>query len=301
MATSKTRADGITITYPTVDVTEDRGDITITYPYVDKTEIVIDHPVIGPDSLFDNSNPNAGYTFAFSYNEIGYVFPVTPPEVKITIGSKNETVDLINQSEINILKGPSLVEIEFDARYPMREYPYSRGGADRFFDQWEALKSAKENKKPITFSISRPTKSMKYHNGYKPGWNTQLLCAVEEMTLHESYEYGDDVIVTLKLKQYKKYSVVQLKKKDETTSSSTQERPTNDSNNNTTKTQTHKTVAGDTLWGLAQKYYGDGSKFMTIYNANKDKIEADAKAHGYASSSNGNLLWQGVTLTIPKL
>jgi nucleoid-associated protein YgaU len=31
----------------------------------------------------------------------------------------------------------------------------------------------------------------------------------------------------------------------------------------------HKVVAGDTLWGLAEKYYGDGSRYMEIFNANK--------------------------------
>ena len=30
---------------------------------------------------------------------------------------------------------------------------------------------------------------------------------------------------------------------------------------------------GDTLWGLAKKNYGKGSKWPTIHNANKDKIK----------------------------
>ena len=32
----------------------------------------------------------------------------------------------------------------------------------------------------------------------------------------------------------------------------------------------HVVVAGDTLWGLAEKYYGDGSKYMKIFEANKE-------------------------------
>lgn len=31
----------------------------------------------------------------------------------------------------------------------------------------------------------------------------------------------------------------------------------------------HVVKAGDTLWGLAEKYYGDGSRYMEIFNANK--------------------------------
>lgn len=39
--------------------------------------------------------------------------------------------------------------------------------------------------------------------------------------------------------------------------------------------RTHKVVRGDTLWDIAQKYYGSkkGSLYTLIYNANKDKID----------------------------
>ena len=36
--------------------------------------------------------------------------------------------------------------------------------------------------------------------------------------------------------------------------------------------QSHTVVSGDTLWGIAQKFYGDGSRYTEIYEANKDKI-----------------------------
>jgi LysM repeat protein len=35
----------------------------------------------------------------------------------------------------------------------------------------------------------------------------------------------------------------------------------------------HTVVKGDTLWDIAEKYYGDGSKWTRIYEANKDEIE----------------------------
>lgn len=40
----------------------------------------------------------------------------------------------------------------------------------------------------------------------------------------------------------------------------------------TPKSKTHTVSRGDTLWGIAAKYYGDGSKWRRIYDANKDKI-----------------------------
>lgn len=37
--------------------------------------------------------------------------------------------------------------------------------------------------------------------------------------------------------------------------------------------RTHTVVTGDSLTGLAQKYYGDASKWEKIYEANKDTLQ----------------------------
>lgn len=44
---------------------------------------------------------------------------------------------------------------------------------------------------------------------------------------------------------------------------------------------------GDTLWGIAKKYYGNGAKYTKIYNANKSKIK------------NPNLIYPGQKFLIP--
>ncbi|HZZ98446.1 MAG TPA: LysM peptidoglycan-binding domain-containing protein [Candidatus Saccharimonadia bacterium] len=50
----------------------------------------------------------------------------------------------------------------------------------------------------------------------------------------------------------------------------------------------YRTLPGDTLWKLAQRFYGDGNKWTKIYNANKNEIR------------NPNGLEKGLTLTIPQ-
>lgn len=64
---------------------------------------------------------------------------------------------------------------------------------------------------------------------------------------------------------------------------------------------TYTVVAGDTLWAIAKKYYGSGTKHSIIYNANSEVIEAAAKAHGKSNSSNGHWIWGGTVLTIPEV
>ena len=39
-------------------------------------------------------------------------------------------------------------------------------------------------------------------------------------------------------------------------------------------TQTHTVVSGDTLGKIARKYYGDAALYMTIFDANKDQLQA---------------------------
>ena len=57
--------------------------------------------------------------------------------------------------------------------------------------------------------------------------------------------------------------------------------------------------SGDTLWGIAQKYLGSGTKNTEIYNANAEIIESTAKKYGKSSSNNGWWIYPGVTIKIP--
>lgn len=38
-------------------------------------------------------------------------------------------------------------------------------------------------------------------------------------------------------------------------------------------TQYHEVVKGDTLWKIAEKYYGDGNLYTNIFEANKDILK----------------------------
>lgn len=235
-----------------------------------------------------------GYNFYFAdrNDKAVLTFPITPGELTISIGSKNETITLINGGDINVLKSPSLVEISFDARFPMRQYPYSRQ-VSSFQSYFDRFKLYKENKQPFKFIVARTTP-----NG-KRTWDTNLWVALEDFELKESVDEGDDVIVSVKLKQYKEYKVVAIKTNNSnsnTTSSSSKPRGGSSSNLPTTYTVKN----GDCLWNIAKKFYGSGAKYTKIYNENKSVIEAEAKRRTGKSSDGGHWIWAGTKLTIPK-
>lgn len=57
--------------------------------------------------------------------------------------------------------------------------------------------------------------------------------------------------------------------------------------------------SGDSLWSIAKEKLGNGAKYILIYDANKDVIEAEAREHGKSDSGNGKWIWPGTVLIIP--
>lgn len=218
----------------------------------------------------------------------GMLLPITPSSLDISVGSTNSTVTLINEGEINILKSPGLIEVSFEARFPMRDYPYSKT-VRSFQSYYDKIKTLKESKKPFNFIVVRTTP-----NGI-PTWDTNLTVALESFEISEDADEGDDVLISFELKQYKPYGTKVISVKNNNV------RPTGDSNRVTQQvTQKSYTVkSGDTLWKIAKVHYGNGAQWTTIYNTNKNAIEDDAKRHGKASSSNGHWIWPDLQLTLP--
>lgn len=67
-----------------------------------------------------------GYDFYFGE----FRLPVTPASLTVKTPSKNETVTLINQGEINIVKEQGLREISFSFMLPHQKYPFVKSGQD---------------------------------------------------------------------------------------------------------------------------------------------------------------------------
>ena len=135
------------------------------------------------------------------------LLPIAPSKIKIGFSSQNKTLNLINDGEINILKDPGLLDIEFDAMLPNTKYPFSiyKDGfesADKFIDRINKLKT---DKKPFQFIVTRTRPDG------TPLFNTNIKVSLEEYEINEDAEEGFDVILSIKLKQYKPYSTKKIK------------------------------------------------------------------------------------------
>ncbi|MDE6725852.1 MAG: peptidoglycan-binding protein LysM, partial [Ruminiclostridium sp.] len=135
------------------------------------------------------------------------LLPIAPDKLQITINNANDTLTLINEGEVNILKTPELTDIEFECSIPQVKYPfasYKSGfkGASYFLSYFESLKT---NKKPFQFIVSRTMP-----NG-RVLFSTNIKVSMEDYKITEQAKDGFDLTVKIKLKQYRDFGTKTVK------------------------------------------------------------------------------------------
>lgn len=214
------------------------------------------------------------------------LLPITPEKIQTKINNKNNTITLINEGEINILKKAGLTDIEFECEIPQVKYPYAvytSGFKDAgyFFDIFEELKSSE---KPFQFIVCRKTPIGKQL------LNTNIKVSMEDYKITEEAKNGFDFKVKISLKQYREYGTKTVNIQITTSKPKASVEPARETNNSPSPehSQTYTVVSGDCLWNIAKKFYGNGAKYTVIYDANRDVI-----------GGNPNLIYPGQVLMIP--
>ena len=213
------------------------------------------------------------------------LLPIPPSKLELKISNNNKTYDLINYSQINVLKNPGLSSLEFEVVLPNTKYPFAmyKNNFQNAKYYLGVLENLKVNRSAFQFIVVR-----KFPNG-KYIFNTNIKVALEEYTITDTTEEGFDTKVKIKLKQYKEYSTkkVQVTIKQYRPPAVTRTVTTNNTAVAKPSGQNYTVKRGDCLWNIAKRFYGNGAKYTTIYNANRSKIR------------NPNLIYPGQVLWIP--
>lgn len=217
------------------------------------------------------------YSVYFKYGSKKYKLPVNPEEIKRTRNLNVETYQVLGTGQVSIPSYCELEEYSFEAEFPSQDYQYIESGARADADYYEKMfKKAQKNKKPIRFIAS---------NDITDDISVRVLVKSIEV-IEKAGEEGDKYI-SLTLMEYKgaskRYIAVQTPtatvKQEDTATNSEAVNPA------VTDNKTHTVQSGDTLWGIAKKYYGNGAQYPKIASAN--------------SIANPNVISAGQVLSIP--
>lgn len=202
--------------------------------------------------------------------------PILPEKIPFPGGDAMFiTHEIMNLGEVSIPSGTELAPYSWESVFPgeLRKYdPMIRGSwmdpktYDSTLNDWKK-KGTKLNLIVLGYPINADVYIKEYHaTAAGPFGDIEY-----EISFIEA---RDIVITTSKVEQ------------------TTTQRPA-------TTSATYIIKKGDSLWAISKKFYGTGTKWKTIYDANKDIIEKTAKAYGRKSSDNGHWIYPGVKLTIP--
>ena len=218
------------------------------------------------------------YSIFFDYNNKTYRIPVNPEEISIENNISIEKYNILNLGEVAIANYKELNKYSFETEFPYEVTSYVNYTNDfkssdfwiNLFEEWM------KNKTAVRFIAS---------NGKGKDINTLVL--ISSMKVTEKATEEGDKYVSFELVEYRKFDKKVAVVKSIAGSKSRVTQTSTPKQNPKATNRTYTVVSGDTLWGIATRYYGNGAQYPTIYNANRNII------------SNPNLIYPGQKLVIP--
>lgn len=194
--------------------------------------------------------------------------PIPPKSLDITVSNKNETIDLLQTGEVTIPKPLGLTEYSFEILLPNSKYPFNQSilekskKAEYYVKKIVNMKSAGN---PVKFTVVR----MK-PNGEMLSMVTERV-TIEDLETKEDHDYGFDVYMSIKLRQWRDYGTKKLvveENKDGTASASVKtERPTDKVPDKEVKSPNGFNKA--TLQRIVKQQFGNTNNLFKIAALNK--------------------------------
>lgn len=199
--------------------------------------------------------------------------PVLPETFKTNNGSSNDSMDITGLGEIIIMQSRPALQFSFSSFFPAARFPGLQvSSITKPLELVQKINTWKASKKPVHFIAT--------------ACGVDLYCSIEKFNYSEeggdpgTYQYD------ITLKEYREITVRQVKVDIPSKEATVEKEEARVDNSVQPKTYTVK--SGDCLWNIAKQFYGSGSDYTKIYNANKGTI-----------GGNPNLIYPGQVLTLP--
>lgn len=200
------------------------------------------------------------------------LFPIMPSSFNLEGSSTIHTSTVVKLGEVSVYGGNNLRRISINSFFPSRKYHFVKTPSlQEPYDYVNQIRDWMNKGQDVRFIITET--------------DINMLCFIE------SFEYGEqdasrDVYFSISLVECK---IPKLLYENSNPTTNTP-RPETPQDSQTSQQKTHQVKKGDCLWSIAQRYYGNGSLYPKIKEANKSK---------YPSLAKNNTIYTNMVLIIP--
>ena len=199
--------------------------------------------------------------------------PVLPESFKTSNGSSNDSMDITGLGEIIIMQSRPALQFSFSSFFPAARFPGLQvSSITKPLELVQKINTWKASKKPVHFIAT--------------ACGVDLYCSIEKFDYSEEGGDPGTYQYSITLKEYREITVRQVKVDIPSKEATVEKEEARVDNSVQPKTYTVK--SGDCLWNIAKQFYGSGSDYTKIYEANKGTI-----------GGNPNLIYPGQVLTLP--
>lgn len=205
-------------------------------------------------------------TLSFNNQAEAIEFPVLPEKIDVTTEGDGKTYTVSNLGEVNVIMKSKLTEISFDGIFPASWYPGANvTQAELFLPSHyivDRIQKWRETKKPMRLVYVGDT------------ININLPISIERFNWWEEGGEVGDIKYSVSFKEYRFYAAQKVKVEKKPGAAATNKAATPVKTQAKARPDTrvqpkaYTIASGDTLWKVAKKFLGDGSKYTQIQKLN---------------------------------